>query len=189
MPEGVFGIPSPTFDYPTLVRRTSGLVLFWPGAGLGRSKLTTTAKFAMPAAHTLECWVKWTSVGANVGILSNWASSLGTMLMVQPSTSVLAFWTNGAGMSLGVVPTTGTWYHLVGTYDGTNRAAYLQGVLVAGPTAQAAPSASSTPLITRNYVGSGQPDLAGYVADAAIYSRALSAPEVAAHYRVGLNRA
>jgi hypothetical protein len=184
MPESVYGLPSSRLSYTSVVRRTPGLVLFWPA--LGGAVLSSVNNFVMPARHTMECWAKWTSVAGNAGIFSNWAGIQGTMLWVNVG-NVVAMHYDNSDMSFGLTPGTGTWYHLVGTYDGTNRATYLQGQLVSGPTAQAAPSAVSTPLVTRNYVNSGNAGMSGSVGDGAIYARALSASEIQAHWLAGMS--
>jgi len=181
----VFGIPRPGLEYDSLIRATPDLHLFW--AGYLPNQQTSVANFVMPTRHSMEVWVRWTTVNSNRGIFSNWAGSLGPMFWVGVD-SRIKFQFNASSVDSGLTPTTGIWYHIVGTYDGTSRAIYVNGNLLVGPTAGAAPSAVSTPLITHNYVGSAQPNLAGVMADAAIYSRALDAGEVSQHYVVGLNR-
>lgn len=183
----VFGIPSPGLEYDALIRATPDLHLFW--AGYLPNPQTSVANFVMPTRHSMEVWVRWTTVNSNRGIFSNWAdgSASATMFWVGVD-STIRFRFNATDVVSGLTPTTGVWYHIVGTYDGTSRHFYVNGNLLGGPTAGASASAVSTPLITHNYVGSGQGDLAGVMADAAIYSRALDAGEASQHYVVGLNR-
>jgi len=52
--------------------------------------------------------------------------------------------TNSGGTTISYTPTinTGTWYHVMGTYDGTNLRLYWNGSLVAGPTAASGAGAS-----------------------------------------------
>jgi len=180
----VFGIPRPGLEYDSLIRATPDLHLFW--AGYLPNPQTSVANFVMPAQHSLEIWVRWTTINSNRGILSNWSTN-GAILFVATD-SRIKFQIDGTPLDSGLTPTTGIWYHIVATYDGTSRRLYVNGNLLGGPTAGAAASAVSTPLITHNYVGSGQADLAGVMADAAIYSRALDAGEASQHYVVGLNR-
>jgi hypothetical protein len=85
------------------------------------------------------------------------------------------------------------WHHMVGTYDGTNLSLYLDGVLVAGPTAvpplamsrdrfwiagdnclQTAESGGNAFVALNN--------LTGYIANVGLYNVALSAQAVANHY-------
>ena len=72
------------------------------------------------------------------------------------------------------------WNHIVYTYDGTNVRGYLNGVLVAGPTA-ASGNGTGTPTaaftITPNPSGACQFD------DVAFFNRALSLAEIEALYR------
>lgn len=180
--QAVYGLPSKGSPYSAIVRATPGLVTYWPG-NLGAGT-TSGSNFTMPAAFTMECWVKITSLAANRGIFSNWAGGNGAMLWVDASNTRFKFHVNSSDVDSGVAPPAAFCY-LAATYDGTSRAIYVNGTLSGGPTSGVTPSASSTPLLVGNYASSGVSDLVGVVADGAIYSRPLNPGEITQHYIAG----
>lgn len=80
-------------------------------------------------------------------------------------------------------------FHVVGTYDGTNLRLYLNGVLVAGPTTASASMGTIAQVcrIGRDSAGGGA-DVCfnGILDEIAVYSTALSATRVSAHYAAAL---
>jgi hypothetical protein len=85
------------------------------------------------------------------------------------------------------------WYHLVGTYDGTNMSFYLNGALVgtqsaAGYTANSVNNAGVNPIALGNRGdASGYGAFDGSLDEFAYYTNALTAAQVLAHYQVGTN--
>jgi large repetitive protein len=83
---------------------------------------------------------------------------------------------------------TSTWHQIVGTYDGTNSRLYLNGTLVAGPTAYSGNGASAG--INTSRVGyCGTVDAAAYMDGkidiAAVWNVALSQAEITELYNAG----
>lgn len=79
--------------------------------------------------------------------------------------------------------TTAIWYHLVGTYDGTNIKFYLNNELKSTTNAPGVISTNNdTFTIGNNSAGSTNRPAFGYFEDVRVYNRALSAGEVTAHY-------
>src|SRR4030095_15296232 len=82
--------------------------------------------------------------------------------------------------------TDGQWHHIVGTVDGTTKRLYVNGVLVGSQTMGGPP----TPVLLRLGAGltynpvPGQ-YLNGTLDEAAVYWKALSDSQVAAHYSAG----
>jgi hypothetical protein len=92
---------------------------------------------------------------------------------------------NGAAGSVGGAPQPGTWYHLVGAYDGTalNGYIYVNGVQVkSAAVADLAQNTAATFNIGDR--GDGAP-WAGRIDEVAVYSGVLSSNRVAAHYYAG----
>jgi Concanavalin A-like lectin/glucanases superfamily/Immunoglobulin I-set domain/Immunoglobulin domain len=101
---------------------------------------------------------------------------------------------NGTATSLDLYggKTDSKWHHVVAVFDGVNASLYVDGQLVAGPTA-----ASGSP----NYVADPDSDLTigarsdggfvfnGDVDQVAIYTNALSAADILSHYQNGTNTA
>jgi hypothetical protein len=91
-----------------------------------------------------------------------------------------------AGMNSALAYDNGGWHLAVGTFDGTNARLYVDGALVAGPTGiggstwNAAASA-----VDIGYLNSNFTYFAGTIDEPAIWSRALSAGEIATLYAAG----
>lgn len=76
---------------------------------------------------------------------------------------------------------TSNWYHIAMTYDGSNIRGYVNGALVAGPTAASGNGSGTTaPLIN---VGIAGTNTAGIIDDLAIFNRALTAGEILSIYQ------
>jgi len=83
---------------------------------------------------------------------------------------------------------TARWYHVAGTYDGNTLKIYLDGILQGSNTVGAIQVGNSSPLyFSYNDVGGYPYYLDGSLDEVAIYSRALTAPEIQRHYQDGLN--
>jgi hypothetical protein len=79
-----------------------------------------------------------------------------------------------------------TWYHLVGTYDGTNFALYVNGALMgSAPHATYLANPGNPMGIGQRADGYGTWD--GNLDEVAIYTNALSLARIQAHYQVGTN--
>lgn len=82
----------------------------------------------------------------------------------------------------------GTWYHIVGTYDGSNAKIFINGVEKASVSATGSISTNSHPwTMGQNTVlsGGGQ-SYSGSIDEAKVFSRALSTSEVKAEYDAGM---
>jgi len=95
---------------------------------------------------------------------------------------------DGGGIGFGTAGTTwqlplNAWVHLAGTFDGTNFMLYTNGVVAGSGTGSLGP-ANSAPLEIGESGTCGQM-FAGMIDEVSIYSRALSAAEVAAIYNAG----
>jgi len=86
----------------------------------------------------------------------------------------------------------GTWYHVVSTYDGNNSITYVDGVQVDSGTTANVPDASGAPLCIGNskwdFSANGPTrQLNGLLDEVAVYTNVLSAARVAAHYNAGID--
>jgi hypothetical protein len=83
---------------------------------------------------------------------------------------------------------TGRWYHVAGTYDGNTVKIYLDGVLQGSEDVGSIQVGNSSPLyFGYNDVGGYPYYLDGSLDEVAIFTRALTAPEIQRHYQNGLN--
>jgi hypothetical protein len=151
--------------------------------------------FTGNAAFTLEAWVQPTAATTQSRrILSKTLSSVGWNFYLQPSTAGLPDVPNmvtlarsdAGGVSDFATSTTaltpGTWYHVVGTYDGTNMRVYINGALE--KTRASSRAVGSTVISTRiSHSTAGQ--FGGSMDEVAIYTSALSAQQIGEHYAAG----
>lgn len=178
-----------------------------PGSGgVGNGKAVTLAsassqKITIPSASvfngrtvfTLECWVKFTSLPAAGGGGFAW-------LVAKDHSWNFAFWNDagptpklycnpshfgsgGGARTVSWSPSTGTWYHLVVTCDGTDTKFYVNGVQQGATQTLSVgtPDAGTSSDVEIGAINSG-----GYldatVDEVAIFPTALSATRIAAHY-------
>jgi len=154
--------------------------------------------FAGTAAFTISCWIRplasaHTYTGTIFGTLAiSGGNDNGWRLHIDEPSRVVGF-ARAPNVSTGVYPTVSspagldadTWHHLVGTYDGATLRLYLNGTLVASQADVSVMSVTANP----PYIGTGPAPMASYttffygaVDEAAIWSKALTAGEVATLY-------
>jgi len=141
-------------------------------------------------AITIEAWVKAES--ANFG--TDWIRSIikkdyAYILRIEEGTNKLSFhvWTNNTADSQCEVSlswTTGEWYHVVGTYDGSYQRIYRNSQVV-----QTKELTGTIDTSTKNFliggITTGAEQLHGLIDEVRIYNRALSEEEIRYHYNRG----
>jgi hypothetical protein len=148
-----------------------------------------------PAQVTVEAWVNASaaSPGSMIATGCQYPSVVGYALGFGQSTStfLLGFGSYDGAHHIAVDPDgtfpTGAWFHVVGTYDGTNLKLYKNGVLKA-TTAYAGPlqyNATQFWIGKRWDVGGGRQFFAGTIDEVAVYNVALTSTQIAAHYAAG----
>jgi len=145
---------------------------------------------------TLEAWVYPTSFASYRGIISRvggvspfggWMLNLNADIgnKFDFAMNISGAWRTWVtyGGTFPTPLTTNTWYHLVGTYNGSVMALYLNGILInqfnSVGTIQYAGSLSNLGV---GYNGGGPSYFPGRIATAKIYNKALSASEVLQNY-------
>lgn len=137
---------------------------------------------------SLEIWFKTgTLVDPNAKLFWKRTGGNGYALHITTSTGFLTFEceTGAVNNQLNTSVTSysdGNWHHAVATRSGANGSIYIDGALVAGPTALTSANLANTAVlrlgsndtVTRRFVGS--------LFGAAVYPSALSAGQVLAHY-------
>ena len=146
-----------------------------------------------PSQITAEVWVYPTVISVNQAILGkgDGGSTGGGYNFVIYSSNYPSFWIyDGTGnlqnLSFNVGISANQWYHLVYTYDGTTAKAYVNGIYknslsVSGFTQK------NIPLGIGSFSGGGW-YFNGLIDEVRIYNRALSADEIQAHYKAGLDK-
>lgn len=143
---------------------------------------------------TLEAWIKpAVTQGTPAAIIAHgptWDDTQGVSLrLVDGTTYAVGSFDGTAHEATAAIPTGdldgNTWVHLAGTYDGSKWNLYRNGVLLASQADSVGALAFDADwAIGQRARGVGQP-FAGSVDEVAIYSQALSADRLLAHYNAG----
>lgn len=146
---------------------------------------------------TLETWVKFNTVnGTNKTIVAKWQPGVKQQYVLQlDSDNKLAFWTGngttgGNRLASTLTPAANTWYHVVATASGANKAIYINGRLDASTAAGFALSGSSDIdfSVGSKKDGSGTyfEFLDGYVDQIRVYNYVRTPGQIAYNYNRGL---
>jgi hypothetical protein len=178
----------------TMTLGTAGLIKGDPNAAMTFDGSTGSISFpqtSLPtgaAAWTLEGWANFPSL---VG-LTTFPTVVGygtrntneyTEVLYHPASNAweLQDW-SGTVVASSVAAVAGSTYHVVGTYDGTTAAFYVNGVS-AGTAAHTYNLVLTQAVIGGDTTANGW--LKGIIDEVAIYNYALSADQVKNHYQVG----
>jgi hypothetical protein len=139
---------------------------------------------------TYEAWVRLnrlpsaSTVGANIA-----TKSAGTLVLRILPSGILSIRKSGGGeltQSTAALAADGEYHHVVAAKSGADLRLYLDGVDVTGPVVVQTLTNNTTQLtIAGNNVAENRDGIDGHLDEFALYGRALSAAEVAAHYAAG----
>ena len=146
-----------------------------------------------PSTITVDAWFYATDISGQLvpPLLKKSHDRDGYALeMAGESGDHLAFWVSVSGVgwvrSDIVYLSTNTWYHVAGTYDGSDIKVYLNGQPQGTPTSV---TGSIEPISSPLYIGSDPSSqgrfFKGLIDEVEIYNRALSASEIQAIYTAG----
>jgi Concanavalin A-like lectin/glucanases superfamily len=155
-------------------------------SGSGWLSLGTT--YAPASAFTLEAWVDLASRSSTRYVLSKGTTSLGFHLYVTSGFPSMKVTTSSTTATLSA-PTqlpTGSWHHLAATFGGGIAALYVDGVAVTTRAVAGTLRTSGLALTGGRYSGSSSSFFSGGLDELAVYDRALSAAEIAAHAAAAL---
>jgi hypothetical protein len=133
---------------------------------------------------TVEGWVWWNRHKDYASLLVKGPGGSGNIFnycfFFYASNIVCGFGDGSAFYNVSIsTPTTNTWHHIVGTYDGSNLRFYLDGILANTSAITATPYQNTSYL---NVIQGDYP-IDGRVANARVYNRALTAAEVQQNYQ------
>jgi hypothetical protein len=140
---------------------------------------------------TVEAWIRPDSLSSSeMGIAGTWDDVSGNnrtyFLWILNGKASFYVAQNGGGDFANVNGVTalqvGTWYHIAGTFDGTNLRIYVNGVLEGTTTSAGAINTNSKPFfIGRQDAGDGNRYFAGAIDDVRVWSTARSASAIQAN--------
>jgi hypothetical protein len=166
------------------------------------SRVTTSAlnpySFAGTTPFSVEIWVKpIAAIATNRHLISRddvfnldsgWALYL-TGTGTAPANRAVFKRNDGGGNYDTVTGTTamtvGSWYHVVGTYDGSTMRLYVQGAQEGGNVSSSRSLDSQSVALQVGMANGNYLYLRGTVDEPAVYSAALSATAVSDHYNAG----
>jgi len=100
------------------------------------------ATYEYTNAFSISFWINTSQTGSWVGVLGNCSSTAGYKFMIT-DTGILRFWCYNASddefANSNSAINTGSWIHVVGTYDGTTIRMYINGALQTNSYALAGP--------------------------------------------------
>lgn len=173
---------------------------FGNGADFGSSNTTKwlgNSSFTRPSLMTVSAWVKPTAtsglamyaVGGDDAAIGKNERSFQLVILDSTNQARFLVFTNNSTFAY-VVSTSsvidGNWHHIAGTYDGSNVKLYIDGVYQGASALSGTVNAGTNIGIGRaSDIGDNTPNYSGMIDDVAIFSRALSASEVASLYAEG----
>ena len=176
-----------TLNQPGLIPNDNDTCVRFTG---GYGEAGANYGMAVKATFSIEMWAMNTIVSSDavnrrmVGVES--ASLTGWYLFWLASTTTITFGRTSASITYAAAALNKP-FHIVGTYDATSLRLYVNGALVAGPTASSASLATQT---TNFRIGcqayNASNPFNGFIDEVAVYNVALPAATVAAHYAAGL---
>lgn len=146
----------------------------------GATGCIRSSQITLPTSITFEAWASAVSNPSNAAFVGQWQGNQGSMLYSAGGSILM--WVNGGNITVSA-PSTGAYHYLVGTYDGTNAAIYIDGSLAVGPSALTGPIVTpAVHLDMGTYSDAGGGFLNGTLDEIAVYNVALSAAQISDHY-------
>jgi hypothetical protein len=141
-------------------------------------------------AITLEAWVKFSSYNwYNIVFKFMTGSASGVSYGFRTTTTSILFDTNISGTRRNIAASSGSypageWYHLVGTYNGTNLSFYINGKLVSSPSY---PGTLDSAAGEKFFIGQGggYGNFVGLVDDVRVYNYARTPAQISYDYNKG----
>ena len=187
---------STLFNNPAFSSNNSGSITF----STASLNYATASNIGSISNWTAECWVKFNSTTTNqvamvIGNQYNGSNAINFTIGTNgapTSYNIQAGFFDGAWRNTtGFAPVVGTWYQIVGTYDGTTIRQYVNGAANGGTlTYSGTPTSGGEIRMMRRWddiVSTGNL-FNGDLAIARVYNRALSAGEISHNYNAQKGR-
>jgi hypothetical protein len=154
-------------------------------------RVPTSDALSPPSKVTVETWIKPTSLPTTGSFASILTKAESYSLQFNGPKLEFTIMQSGTRRRLqapaGAI-VAGQTYHLVGTYDGTTQRLYINGTQVASAALSGAITVNSNPLEIGSWNGAEE-FFKGTIDEPAVFTAALSAARVSAHYQAGTSGA
>ena len=187
---------STLFNTPAFSASNSGSITF----STSSLNYATASNIGSISRWTAECWVKFNSTTTNqvAMVIGNQFNGSNAINFTIGTNGAPTSWNIQAGFfdggwrnTTGFAPVVGTWYQIVGTYDGTTIRQYVNGAANGGTlTYSGTPTSGGEIRMMRRWddiVSTGNL-FNGNLAIARVYNRALTAAEVLQNYNAQKGR-
>ena len=181
-----------TSDKAYNVLATSGskeALAFTGNAGLKKVSLGTTLwtnNFQGTNKATVEAWVNRTATGSLHTIVSNYEGSYPFLFRIDGD-KITLFINSSPWVSGTTTLAINTWYHVAGTYDGTNLKVYVNGVLEGTYAYSGNFSSTANELKIGGGLSNNTEYFPGSISDVRLWNVARTAAEISASYNLELN--
>jgi hypothetical protein len=175
-----------TLGAPALTVDTANRAISLDGAN-DAVTVPSSAGLSPAAAVTVEAWIRPAALPA-VGSFASIATKAESYAL-QFNGSRLEFTTMRGGTRRRTQAPAGALvagytYHVVGTFDGATQRLYVNGAQVATSSVTGGPTVNTTPLVLGSWDAASE-FLSGTLDDVAVYSKALTAAQIANHFNQG----
>ena len=159
----------------------------------GNGGVSLGSSWAAAGDLTLEAWIYPSSSSGTRYVISKGTSATGFQLMYSGSTRRASFSVGATGgtatVTAGQALALGTWHHLAATLQGSTLTLYVDGQQAATAVASGTVRRSAAlALVAGRPSWTSSSGLYGALDEVAIYDRALSGAEIAAHVDAGIDR-
>ena len=152
------------------------------------ANVANNSAFTLTNAVTMVAWVKLSGLGTDQKIISKRPSYVLTVFSSNiPETEIFIGGSSQDTRSAsgGTVLTTGVWYQIAGTYDGSTLKTYVNGVLDRQISVSGTLSSTTYAIDLGKTADAMNANFNGLIDDARVYNRALTATQLAALYAGG----
>lgn len=188
--DGMYTVAGVTQGVPGALAGDPGTAVTFTD-GSGRLTIPADTAFAGAAPLSVELWAKPSATNTTIGVLVDQTDysidRRGWNLLAGTSGVALERWSNATPKSAAVVVQSlvvGVWHHVVGTFDGTTQRLYVDGVRTGQGGGIPIPARASTLTVGHQSCDpcGGSSAFHGDVDEIAVYAKALTDAEVAAHF-------
>jgi hypothetical protein len=136
-----------------------------------------------PNQLTISAWINPSATNSDAGIAGTWSHFTGYILWLDNINGSINFALHSGGpgglyLDSNIIPTAGNWYHIVGTYDGSNANLYINGSFIDSQPHNGTNYAYPVNFEIGRYAEVADTNFAGQIDDVQLYNYALTAQQI-----------